>query len=306
VQAENSRALDLILSYYNVPSESVKREFLPIDEIGAAVHAKRAAAVFAVGPVGPGDVVNAVAAIAKATKGTPEILEIDEGDAINARFPGLESIDIPKGAFKGRPATPSDDIKGVAISYRFAVPDRMLNAVAGVLARSILKTKAKLMAVAPIASQIEAPDPDEKNPALPVHPGVAAYLSSGDQSFFDEAQTYFYAIGIPLSLVGSAIALISSFLANRKLREDQGRVFRLLVIADETSKADLAELDALDREFKTIVAACVGDLAEGSNGGDQAAVSLAIEHARRSLEQRRKSLFAAASGAKTIPVVPAG
>ena len=80
------------------------------------------------------------------------------------RYPGFEEIDIPKGAFKGNPPVPDDDAKGVAVSYRFVVPTTMLNAVAGALARSILKTKAKLMALTPLANQIEAPDPDEKNP----------------------------------------------------------------------------------------------------------------------------------------------
>lgn len=290
VQAENAHALDLILSYFNVPSEAVKRVFLPISEIGAAVQNKRAAAAFAVGPIGPGDVVDVVAAIARATKGAPVILNLDEGDAISARFPGFEAIDIPKGAFKARPATPDDDIKGVVVTYRFVVPERMPNAVAGLLARSILKIKAKLMAVTPLANQIEAPDPDEKNPVLPIHPGVAAYLSSGDQSFFDAAQTYLYAIGIPLSLIGSAIAVISGFLSNRRMRNDQQRIFRLLVIADEASKTGSTELEALEREFKVIVATCVGELVEGSSGTDQAAVSLAIEHARRSIEGRKAAL----------------
>ena len=289
VQEENARALDLILSYFNVPSEAVKRVFLPISEIGAAVHNKRVAAAFAVGPIGPGDVVDVVKAIARATQGTPEILDLDEGDAINARFPGVEAIDIPKGAFKARPATPDDDIKGVAVTYRFVVPERMPNVVAGVLARSILKTKAKLMAITPLANQIEAPDPDEKNPVLPIHPGVAAYLSSGDQSFFDAFQTYFYAIGIPLSLVGSAIAVISGLVSNKRMRTDQKRIFRLLVIADEASRTSATELDALDHEFKAIVEACVGELAAGSGGADQAAVSLAIDHARRSLEASRRN-----------------
>jgi TRAP-type uncharacterized transport system substrate-binding protein len=124
-------------------------------------------------------------------------LALDDGEAIAKRFPGLEAIDIPEGAFKARPPTPNDSMKGVAVSYRFVVPVTMLDAIAGVIARSTLKTKAKLMLVTPLANQIEAPDPDEKNSALPIHPGVAAYLSSGEQSFIDEAQKYFYAIGIP-------------------------------------------------------------------------------------------------------------
>lgn len=290
LQEENSRALDLILSYFNVQPDAVRRLFLPVAEIGPAIHAKRAVAALAVGPIAPGEVVDVVASIARATKQAPEVLPLDDGEAIAKRFPGLESVDIPEGAFKARPPTPDDSVKGVAVTYRFVVPATMLGAVAGVIARSTLKTKAKLMAVTPLASQIEAPDPDEKNPALPVHPGVAAYLSSGDQSFIDEAQQYFYAVGIPLSIIGSAIAIVSGMWRNRELQGDQQRIFRLLVIADEAGDASLDELGALEKEFKASVAACVGKLIEGSNAAEHAPMSLAIEHARRAIEARRSAI----------------
>ena len=303
VQEENSQALDLILSYFNVSSEKVKRLFVPLSELGVVFREKRAAAAFAVGPIGPGQAVDAVTAIARATRGTPGILALDEGDAISKRYPGFEAIDIPQGAFRARPATPDDDIKGVAVTYRFVVPVRMLNAVAGALARGILKVKARLAALTPLASQIEAPDPDEQNPILPIHPGVAAYLASGDQSFFDEIQTYVYAIGIPLSLIGSAIAIISGLLANRRLAEGQRQIFRLLVIAEEVSKANGVELEALDREFKRIVGKCVGELAEGTAGTDQAAVSLAIEHARRSIEGKKAAMASTAHAGADASVI---
>ena len=290
VQNENSHALDLILSYFNVSPGTVKRLFVDPDKVGVTLREKRAAAVLAVGPIGPGQVVDVVAAVAKATRGTPSILDLDEADAIAARFPGFEENDIPKGAFKGSPAVPGDDGKGVAVSYRFVVPTTMLNAVAGVLARSILKTKSKLMAATPMASQIEAPDPDEKDPILPIHPGVAAYLASGDQSFFDSLQTYLYVIGIPLSVIGSAIALISGLVSNRKLRGDQEKIFRLLTIGDEAATASPAELETLQQEFKTIFATCVGTLAKGASETGEAAVSLAVDHARRAIGERRRAL----------------
>lgn len=290
LQEENSRALDLILNYFNVQPDAVKRLFIPVAEIGPAIRAKRAVAALAVGPIAPGEVVDVVSSIARATKEAPEVLALDDNDAIAKRFPGLESVDIPEGAFKARPPTPDDSVKGVAVTYRFVVPVTMLDAVAGVIARSTLKTKTKLMAMTPLASQIEAPDPDEKNPALPIHPGVAAYLSSGDQSFIDEAQNYFYAIGIPLSIIGSAIAIISGMMRNKELQSDQRRIFRLLVIADEAGNANLDELDGLEKEFKASVAACVGKLIEGSNTTEQAPVSLAIEHARRAIEARRRAI----------------
>jgi hypothetical protein len=65
------------------------------------------AAVLAVGPVGPGEGVDVVAAIAKATKGKPQIVAIDEADAIAARYPGFESLDIPEGAFKAVRPSPT-------------------------------------------------------------------------------------------------------------------------------------------------------------------------------------------------------
>jgi TRAP-type uncharacterized transport system substrate-binding protein len=290
VQNENSRALDLILSYFNVSPGAVKRIFVSPGQIGAVIRERRAAAVLAVGPIGPGEVVDTVAAVARATRGTPSILSLDEGEAIAARNPGFQEIDIPKGAFKGNPSVPDDDAKGVAVSYRFAVPTTMLNAVAGALARSILKTKAKLMALTPLANQIEAPDPDEKNPLLPIHPGVAAYLSSGDQSFFDEFQSYFYFIGILLSVIGSAVAVLAGLVSNRKLHNEQEKIFRLLTIGNEASNASPAELEALQQEYKAILETCVGKLADGSSEAGQAAVSLAVDHARRSLQERRTAL----------------
>jgi TRAP-type uncharacterized transport system substrate-binding protein len=204
----------------------VKRAFLPLPEIGAAVHDKQVAAVLAVGPMGPGEVVDVVGAVKLATKGAPGILALDEADAINKRFPGLESIDVPAGAFRGRPPTPDDTVTTLAITYRFVAPNTMLDVVAGAIARSIFKTKAQL------ASQIEAPDPDDKNPILPVHPGVVAYLNSGEQSFFDEFQKYFYLGGIALSMAGSAIALLVGHLNRKKFESDLRQIDRLIELAD--------------------------------------------------------------------------
>jgi TRAP-type uncharacterized transport system substrate-binding protein len=289
VQTENSRLLDLILGYYNVPVESVKRVFLPMADIGEAVRHKHVAAVLAVGPIGPGQPVDVVAALAKAMKGKPQVLAIDDAEAFAARFPGFESIDIPEGVLKARPAVPDDSVTTLAITYRFAVPELMLKPVAGAIVRSILKTKSRLMATAgQRASQVEAPDPDEKNPVLPIHPGVADYIANGDQSFLDDLQGLLYVVGIPLSLCASLLAVISGHFGKRKVEQDQKDIFRLLTIADEAPKCEAGELTELEHEFNIIVAACVSKLVGGAT--DQAPVSLAIEHARRAIQARKVGL----------------
>ncbi|MCL2385465.1 MAG: C4-dicarboxylate ABC transporter substrate-binding protein, partial [Alphaproteobacteria bacterium] len=228
----------------------------------------------------------------KGAKKEPDVLAIDEADAIAKQFPEFDSTDIPQGALKGRPAIPSDTAHTLAVTYRFAVPITMLNVVAGAIARSVIKAKGKLMAATPLANQIEAPDTDNENPLLPIHPGVAAYLQSGDQSFFDEFQQYFYYIGIPLSLLASLVALVSGFMRNRKLEKDQQQIFRLLAIADEAMKADSSQIAALEAEFHTIVSSCVNELAGGTGSSNQWPVSLAIEHARRSIGARKVALGA--------------
>jgi TRAP-type uncharacterized transport system substrate-binding protein len=253
LQTYNEQTLDSILSYYNIPASSVKRVFLPLAEIGSAVHDKHVVAVLAVGPMGPGEVVDVVGAIKLATKGAPGILAIDEADAINKRFPGLESIDVPAGAFRGRPPTPDDTVTTLAITYRFVAPNTMLDVVAGAIARSIFKTKAQLVAKTPLASQIEAPDPDDKNPVLPVHPGVVAYLNSEEQSFFDEFQKYFYLGGIALSMAGSAIALLVGHFSRKKSESDLRQINRLIELADRALVAQASELKALEEECDEIL-----------------------------------------------------
>ncbi|MFD0935950.1 TAXI family TRAP transporter solute-binding subunit [Methylobacterium trifolii] len=297
LQADDARVLDTVLGFFDIPAERVARVFLPVAELGKAVQDKRIVAVLAVGPIAPGDVVDVVAAIARATKGTPTLLAIDEAETIGKRFPGFESIDVPAGAFRAHPDTPDDTVTTLAVTYRFAASELMSNVVAAAIARSILTTKAKLMAATPLASQIEAPDPSDTSPILPVHPGVAAYLNGGDQSFLDQVQKYFYVIGIGVSLAGSLFAAGTSYWNRRRSDEDWRPIKRLVEIADEAPGAGRSEFEALEREFKALVSAVLGRQAGAVGAERLSAFSTAVAHARHALDARRASL-----GDRTGPV----
>ncbi|MCW2286040.1 TRAP-type uncharacterized transport system substrate-binding protein [Rhodoblastus acidophilus] len=293
-QENNSKALDAILTYFDIAPDKVKRLFLPVDAIGPAIHRKQASAALAVGPIGPGDAVAVAASIYRATKAAPDLLAIDQADAIVKRFPGFESIDVPEGAFKGKPPTPDDSTTCLAVTYRLVVPETMLNVVAGLIGRAVLNTKEKLITADPLASQIETPDADDTSPVLPIHPGFSAYLSSGDQSLLDALQQYLYVIGIPASLLGSLIALGWSRWRNRKLVDVEQQAYQLLVIADAARRADSAELERLDDELDELIRICVNHMTAGTADVAQAPITtLAIDHARRAIERRRKDLAAA-------------
>jgi len=157
-----------------------------------------------------------------------------------------------------------------------------------VIARSLFKTKAQLVAKTPLASQIEAPDPDDKNPVLPVHPGVASYLNSGEQSFFDEFQQYFYLGGMLLSMAGSAIALLVGRFNRQKSESDLRQIDRLIELADKALVAQASsELNALEEDLNKIIAWFVKGQASGT--ADSAAFSIAITHAQHAIEKQREA-----------------
>jgi TRAP-type uncharacterized transport system substrate-binding protein len=285
LQANNEHALDTILSYYDIPAKSVRRVSLPMSEIGHAIADRRIAAVLAIGPMGPGEVVDVVGAVKAATKGAPKILAIDEADAINKRFPAFESIDVPAGAFRGRPPVPDDTVSTLSVSYRFVAPDTMLDIVAGAIAKSLFTTKTKLMQITPLAAQIEAPDTDDKNPVLPVHPGVAAYLNNGQQSFFDEFQNYFYLGGLALSTLGSLVAVLLGRLNRRKSEQELAKIDRLIGIADQALRTRVpSALDPLEDELNDIVAWFIK---QNAGGGEGSAFNVAIAHARYAIDKQR-------------------
>jgi len=298
-QEDNSKALDAILSYFDVAPDHVKRLYLPAAEIGPALRHKHAAAALAVGPIGPGEAANVAASIVRATRAAPQLLAIDQADAIVKRFPGFESIDVPEGAFKGKPPTPDDTVTSLAVSYRMVVPETMLNVFAGLLGRAVMNTKEKLIAADPAASQIETPSADDQSPVLPIHPGFSAYLANGDQSLLDALQEYLYIIGIPASLLGSLGALGLSHWRNRKLIDSEKQAYQLLVIADAARGADRAELERLDDELGALIRTCVDRMTSGAADVSQAPITtLAIDHARRAIQRRRQDF--SATPAKTV------
>ncbi|WP_191970282.1 TAXI family TRAP transporter solute-binding subunit [Methylobacterium planeticum] len=295
LEADNAHLLDTLLGYFDIPAAHVRRLVLPVDQIGQAVREDRAAAVFAVGPIGPGQAVEATAVLAKALKGAPKLLAIDEAEAIGKRNPGLESIEVPAGALRGRPETPDDGVTSVAVTYRFVASRAMLDVTAAAIARSIFTMKPMLIAATPLASQIEAPDTDDKNPIIPIHPGAAAYLSSGDQSFFDTSENYLYAGGIVLSVAGSALALLAERWSRRRSAPDRKLLRRLVEIAEEAEAAGSADLPDLEREVRALVATALTREADGGAGPARwEMVAAGAAHAERAIASRRATLSTAA------------
>jgi TRAP transporter TAXI family solute receptor len=248
--AGDARILEQILAYYQIPADKLQRVVLAPGEIGPAIRQKRVAALFAIGPAGPGALADVVTAVAKAGKGALDIIEIEAADAIAKRFPILESVDIPAGAFGTAPLRPEESVTTLSVTLRLVAHASMPNYEAGEVARLLFATKAKLAPTFPQVGSIEAPD-TTVGAALPFHPGAAAYYNGDLPNLLEQFEDYVYLGTIIVSVLGAGFAWMLSAWRN-PLSQDQEQLLRLLAIVREVPTAPLDTLDALDKEVEAI------------------------------------------------------
>jgi TRAP-type uncharacterized transport system substrate-binding protein len=285
--AINDTILTRILSYYEIPDDSVQRIVLTPGEVTAAVKQRRVAAFFVVGPVGRGLIGDVVAAITQAGNGAPDFLGVEEAEAIARRSLTLEKLEIARGSLQGNPAVPDESITTLAISRRLVARQSMYDYPAGEIARLLLTNKAKISGELPFAYQIEAPDTD-KDVVLPTHSGAAAYVNGEQKSFYDTFESLFWMGWMLCTLVGVSYAAVRSRI-NRLRRdaitETTERVLRML---SEARHADAEDLDALEQEVDEILEEALtkraGDLIDEERFQF---LALARGHVRQAIDRRR-------------------
>ena len=149
------------------------------------MKAKRVMAALVFGPIGAGSISDAFALVRKSFKEKPSYLDIEEAEAIAARWPAYEAVEIKQGTFGGAPPEPAEAINTFAVSVRLVARASLPDRVAGEITRLLLSTKAKLASTLPVVGEMEAPA-TEKTSVLPAHPGTLAYLNGEQVALLDE------------------------------------------------------------------------------------------------------------------------
>jgi hypothetical protein len=78
------------------------------------------------------------------------------------------------------------------------------------LTRQIVSARHSISREIPSASQIKKPDPD-KDTALPLHRGTAAYIDGNEKTFLDRYSDYIWFAILALSGISSAVAWLRKF-----------------------------------------------------------------------------------------------
>lgn len=273
----------------NAPDKVSVVQFDP-NNVGQVIRDSNADVIMSVGPVGSTITADAIAAATRG-KEPPTFLAIGAAEAIAERNPVYESSEIKAGAFGGSPPRPEESVDTIEVQYFIVARKLVSEQVAADLTKNLFTSRQAVAAEIPAAAKIEKPDTD-KDAAVPVHPGAAAYLDGELKTFFDRYNDYIYLALMVVSFLGSGFAgLLSYNKADDRVRRLRS-LERLLDIAKGARAAETTQaLDELQDEIDTIQAEMIQEV-EASTLDDTAmmAYSVSIDRAQSAISDRRTAL----------------
>jgi TRAP transporter TAXI family solute receptor len=286
----NVNLLKVILTQYGVDPSKVEIAQFPANEAAEAIRNQKADAYLAAGPVNSKITTDAINASVR-EGASPKFLAIDSAAAIAQNFSAYEASEIPAGAFGGSPARPEDEVKTISFSHHIVARKGLSEATVSTFTRQLFAVRQTLLTEFPLAAKIETPDTD-KDAAIPVHPGAAAYVDGEEKTFLDRYSDYIWFSLMALSLLGSVGAWFASYLkkdersTNSSLRE---RLLDMLALARHSDSTD--ELDQMQAEADAILRETLQCFEHGAiEEGSLTAFNIALEQFHNAVADRKALL----------------
>jgi hypothetical protein len=281
----------VILQQYGVDSGKVEIVQFAAPEAAEAIRNQKADAYLAAGPVNSKIIADLISASTR-DGGMPKFLAIDASEAIAQNHPMYEAAEIPAGAFGGSPAKPDGEVKTISFSHHIVARRGLSESVVAAFARQLFAARRAVMTEYPLAAKIETPDTD-KDAAIPVHPGAAAFVDGEEKTFLDRYSDYIWWGLMALSAMGSAGAWFAGYFKkddrgdNSSMRE---RLLEMIAAArrcDSTEELDLMQAEADDILHNTLQCFEHGAIEEGA----LTAFNIALEQLHHAVADRRALLI---------------
>jgi TRAP transporter TAXI family solute receptor len=287
----NVNLLKVILQQYGVDPAKVEIVQFPVGEVAEAIRNQKADAYLAAGPVNSKITAEAIAASAK-DGGTPTFLAIDSAEAIAQNHPSYESAEIPAGAFGGSPDRPEDEVKTISFAHHIVARKGLSESTIAAFTHQLFAVRQQLLTEFPLAAKIETPDTD-KDAAIPVHPGAAAFVDGEEKTFLDRYSDYIWWSLMALSAMGSVGAWFAGYLKkderhnNTTLRE---RLLDMIAVARRSDSPE--ELDQLQTEADDILRSTLHCFEDGAiEDGALTAFNIALEQFHNAVADRKMLLL---------------
>ena len=287
----NQELLETALAQYDIAPDAVKIVSLTPETVTEALKAKTVDVVMAVDVISSSRLRNLVKAVAAAGDGAPVLIPVEEAEAIAQRSPAYEKLSVLHGAFGGTPPRPAEDYDTLAITHRLVANENLAVETVTALTRFLLTEKQQIAASVPIAQRMEAPSTD-KDAAMPVHPGAAAYIDDDEQTFFDKYSDIIYLGAMLLGVLASGATAVLGRINSRRTASVEESVRRLVEILGLARTAGSGTaLDDLQSEADELLASALR--VASSTGGDEGRIaifSLALDQVRAAVRDRRDQL----------------
>jgi TRAP transporter TAXI family solute receptor len=287
----NVNLLKVILQQYGIDPSKLEIVQFPAAEAADAIRSQKADAYLAAGPVNSKITADAIAASTR-DGGTPTFLAIDSAEAIAQNHPMYEAAEIPAGAFGGAPAKPDDEVKTISFSHHIVARKGLSDTTVAAFTRQLFAIRQAVMTEFPLAAKIETPDTD-KDAAIPVHPGAAAFVDGEEKTFLDRYSDYIWWGLMALSAMGSAGAWFAGYLKKDERGNNSSLRERLLEMIAAARRSDSAEeLDQMQAEADEILRDTLNCFEHGTiEEGALTAFNIALEQFHNAVADRRALLI---------------
>jgi TRAP-type uncharacterized transport system substrate-binding protein len=252
----NVNLLKVILQQYGVDPNKVEIIQFPANEAADAIRNQKADVYLAAGPVNSKITADAISASAR------------DGDR------------------------PEDEVKTISFSHHIVARKGLSDATVAAFTRQLFSIRQSLMAEFPLAAKIETPDTD-KDAAIPVHPGAAAFVDGEEKTFLDRYSDYIWWGLMALSAMGSLGAWFAGYLKKDERSNNSSLRDRLLDMLARARRSDSAEeLDQMQAEADDILRDTLHCFEHGAlEEGALTAFNIALEQFHNAVADRRALLI---------------
>jgi TRAP-type uncharacterized transport system substrate-binding protein len=282
----NKHLIDALDKEYDLTrSKTQFKDLMPAD-IAAAVKSKQVQALIIVAPISERYISQIRTLFPRDAKQTPALLSVDAA-AIAAVDHAYESFDMPKGTVRGSPAIPEDDLTTLRVPSYLVAKASVSNDLISDLTKAIMEGRSAMVSDYPLLAQIAAPS-TEKDAAIQIHPGAAAYFNGDIPSIFDKYGDQFFYASMLLGMLSSAFAAVWKFV----LVDDEGgkrppeRLHNMTARIRQAQNED--DLEKIEDEIDDIIRKELAKSGEGEV--DVGALTIALSRLEYLIGQRRRAL----------------
>src|SRR6201996_4038199 len=294
----NVNLLKLILLQYGVDPAKVEIVQFPASEAADAIRKQAADVYLAAGPLNSKITTDAISASAK-DGADPTFMAIDASEAIATNHPAYEAGEIPSGTF-GSPDRPEEEVKTISFSHHLVARKGLSDTTVAAFTRQLFSIRQQLLADFPQAAKIETPDTD-KDAAIPVHPGAAAFVDGEEKSFMDRYSDYIWWGLMAMSAMGSVGAWFAGYVRKDERTVNSSLRERLIAMITEARKSDtMDELDRMQTEADQILRDTLHCFEDGAiQEGALTAFNIALVQFHHAVADRRALLMSLPQNLRT-------